>query len=73
MNNQLIVFAYKDFLADFEEQDGHHCRISYNHCFQTFSEEINHYKRLLYKLYLQHLYMRLCSHGCFLLSSSDLS
>ena len=24
MNNQLIVLAFKDFLADFEKQDGRH-------------------------------------------------
>ena len=62
MNNQL---AFKDFFLHFEKQDGDHNRLSYNHCFQTFSGEINHYKRLFYKLYLQHLCTRLCRHGCF--------
>ena len=66
INNQLIVLAFKDLLAHVERQDGRCSQLSYNHCFQTFSGEINHFKRLFYKLYLQHLSMRLCRHRCFL-------
>ena len=72
MNNQLIVIAFKDFVIHFEKQDVCHNQLSYNHCFQIFSGEINHYKRLLYKLYLHHLCMRFCRHSCFFISSSDL-